>query len=100
MIRVRLPFHLQTLAGVGSEIQLELDQPPTLGHLLDALERTYPMLRGTVRDHASGKRRPMIRFFACARDLSLEPAETPLPEAVSTGKEAFMIVGAIAGGEA
>ena len=98
MIRVMLPHHLRTLAGVGTEVQLEVAAPPTLRSLLDALEARYPMLRGTVRDHGTLKRRPFVRFFACKEDLSLEPPETPLPEAVVNGSEPFMIIGAIAGG--
>ncbi len=98
MIRVVLPHHLRTLAGVGSEVQLDLDGPPTLGAVLDAVEARFPMLRGTIRDHTTRQRRPFIRFFACGQDLSHEPAETPLPEPVARGAEPFRIVGAMAGG--
>ena len=98
MIRVELPFHLRRLSGAGTEVCVDLPGPITIGAVLDALERNYPMLRGTIRDHGTLKRRPFLRFFACGKDLSLEPPETPLPEAVANGKEAFLIVGAIAGG--
>jgi hypothetical protein len=107
MIRVQLPYHLQTLARVGREVELPLDTCPggqrqgaefTIGSVLDALETRYPMLRGTVRDQITGARRPFIRFFACGEDLSLEPYEFPLPDLVVTGKEIFRIVGAMAGG--
>jgi sulfur-carrier protein len=98
MIRVILPYHLRTLAQVGGEVQLEVAGPVTLRSVLDALEARYPMLRGTIRDHVTLKRRPMLRFFACEEDFSLESPETPLPEAVASGKEPFWIVGAIAGG--
>ena len=98
MIRVELPYHLQTLAGVGAEVTLEVDGVVTLGGVLDALEARYPMLRGTVRDHDTGRRRPLLRFFACQEDVTHEPPDTPLPEAVVTGAEPLLIVGAIAGG--
>jgi hypothetical protein len=98
MIRVILPPHLRTLAHVGSEVQLEVPPPVSVRSILDALEASYPMLRGTIRDHVTGKRRPMLRFFACEEDLSLEPPDTPLPEPVASGTEPFWIVGAIAGG--
>jgi molybdopterin synthase sulfur carrier subunit len=98
MIRVLLPAHLQTLAGIHGEVQLDVPAPVTLRSVLDAVEARYPMLRGTIRDHGTLKRRPMLRFFACEQDLSHEPAETPLPEAVASGAEPFWIVGAIAGG--
>ena len=97
MIRVMLPAHLRTLAGVGSEIELEVPGA-TRGALLDALEVRYPMLRGTIRDYGTGRRRPFIRFFACEEDLSHEPDEARLPDAVVAGREPFLIVGAIAGG--
>ncbi len=97
-IRVVLPYHLRTLARVEGEVQLEVDGPATLGSILDALEGRYPVLRGTVRDHGTLKRRPFVRFFACKEDLSLEPPETKLPGAVVSGAEPFLIVGAIAGG--
>jgi sulfur-carrier protein len=98
MIRVLLPYHLQTLARVGREVQLQVEEPATIGSVLDALETSYPMLRGTIRDHATQQRRPFIRFFACGQDFSLEPAETLLPAAIVTGSEPFRIVGAMAGG--
>ena len=97
-IRVVLPYHLRTLARVDGEVRIEVAEPPTLGAVLDALEANYPVLRGTIREHGTGKRRPFIRFFACKEDLSLDPPETPLPEAVLNGTEPFMIVGAMAGG--
>jgi hypothetical protein len=98
MIRVVLPYHLRTLAGVGAEVQLEVAGPVTQRSVLDALETRYPMLRGTIRDHVTGQRRPMLRFFACEEDLSLEPPDAPLPDAVASGAEPFWVVGAIAGG--
>ena len=100
MIRVELPTHLKTLAGVTDEValQLPLGQPVTQGAVLDALESRYPVLRGTMRDHDTFRRRPFVRFFACARDLSHDPPDTPLPEAVVSGAEPFLVVGAMAGG--
>ena len=98
MIQVVLPAHLRTLAQVGSEVSIEITGPATLRSVLDALESKYPMLRGTIRDHITQQRRPFLRFFACQEDLSLEPPDALLPEAVSSGKEPFMIIGAIAGG--
>ncbi|MGC3991964.1 MAG: MoaD/ThiS family protein [Chthoniobacteraceae bacterium] len=98
MIRVVLPYHLRNLAGVGEEVPLELAPPVTVAAVLDAIERRYPMLCGTIRDHDTLQRRPFIRYFACKEDLSLEPAETPLPAAVASGEEPFLIVGAMAGG--
>ena len=98
MIRVVLPYHLRNLARVDGEVKIEVENPVTLGAVLDSLEAQYPVLRGTVRDHGTLKRRPFVRFFACKEDLSLEPAETKLPEAVVSGAEPFLIVGAIAGG--
>jgi molybdopterin synthase sulfur carrier subunit len=98
MIRVVLPAHLRTLAGLQGEVELEVEAPVTQVSILDALEARYPMLRGTVRDHATQRRRPFVRFFACEEDLSHEPADAPLPDAVAKGAEPFMIVGAIAGG--
>ena len=97
-VRVILPYHLQNLAGVGREVGVAVDGPVTPRSILDALEAAYPMLRGTVRDHVSHARRPMLRFFACGEDLSLESIDAPLPEAVASGTEPFRIVGAIAGG--
>ena len=98
MIRVELPFHLRNLARVQGEVQLEVGEPVTVANILNALEDRYPALRGTIRDHGTLKRRPFIRFFACKEDLSLEPPDTPLPEAVVNGTEPFLIVGAMAGG--
>jgi hypothetical protein len=98
MIRVVLPHHLRTLAQVGKEVELRVEGPTTLGSVLDALEARYPMLRGTIRDHVTQQRRPFIRFFACGQDLSHEPPDAPLPDAVVLGAEPFLIVGAMAGG--
>lgn len=98
MIRVLLPFHLRNLAHAGSEVELEVAEPATIRSVLDALEARYPMLCGTVRDHVTQQRRPFLRFFACEQDLSHEPADTPLPEIVASGKEPLIILGAIAGG--
>ena len=98
MIRVRLPMHLRTLAGVSGEIQVEVDGQATQRSVLDALEERYPMLRGTIRDQVTFKRRPFIRFFACEQDLSNEAPDAALPEAVITGVEPYMVVGAMAGG--
>ena len=98
MIRVILPQHLRTLAGVGREVTLDVTGPVTQRSILDALEARYPMLRGTVRDHVTKKRRAMVRFFACEEDYSNESPDAPLPEKVATGEEAYYIVGAIAGG--
>ena len=98
MIRVTLPAHLRKLAHVDGEVSLEIAGQITQRSILDALEARYPMLRGTIREHVSGKRRAFVRFFACGEDLSHESPETPLPEAIATGAQPFMIVGAIAGG--
>jgi sulfur-carrier protein len=98
MIRVLLPYHLRNLTGVDGELPLEVQSPVTLAAVLDALEARHPVLRGTIRDHGTLKRRPFIRFFACKEDLSHEPPETRLPEAVVSGREPFLIVGAMAGG--
>ena len=98
MIRVILPPHLRTLAQVGGEVMLQVEGPATQRSVLDALEAYYPMLRGTIRDHTTRERRPMLRFFACEQDLSHEPPDVPLPEAVASGAEPFFIVGALAGG--
>jgi hypothetical protein len=98
MIRVVLPFHLRNLARVGDEVELELSGPATLSAVLDALEADYPVLRGTIRGHNHGRRRPFIRYFACEQDFSHEPTDTPLPEPVVRGVEPFLIVGATAGG--
>ena len=98
MIRVVLPEHLRNLARVESEVALPIEGPATVRSVLDALEATFPVLRGTIRDHGTGKRRPFLRFFACEEDLSLEPPDTPLPDAVLKGTEPFLVVGAMAGG--
>ena len=98
MIRVVLPMHLRTLAKVGAEVQVEVGAPVTQRSVLDALEAKYPMLRGTIRDHVTQKRRAFLRFFACEEDLSLEPPDAPLPAAVASGAEPFFVIGAIAGG--
>ena len=98
MIRVVLPFHLRNLAHVEGEVELEVGSPVTVHSVLDALEARYPVLRGTVRDHGTLKRRPFVRFFACKEDLSLESPETRLPDDVVNGVEPFLIVGAMAGG--
>lgn len=98
MIRVVLPAHLRTLARVGSEVDLAVEGQVTQRAVLDALEATYPVLRGTIRDHVTHERRPFLRFFACEEDLSHEPPDAPLPVAVATGVEPFLVIGAIAGG--
>jgi len=98
MIRVMLPQHLRTLAHAGAEVTLEVEGAVTQRSVLDALEARYPMLRGAIRDHVTQQRRPFLRFFACEEDLSHEPPDAPLPEAVASGKEPFIVIGAIAGG--
>lgn len=98
MIRVVIPHHLRTLAGVGKEVELHVEEPVTQRSILDALEASYPMLRGTIRDQVTQQRRPFIRFFACGEDMSHESPDAPLPAAVVTGAEPFMVVGAMAGG--
>jgi sulfur-carrier protein len=98
MIRVVIPYHLRTLAGSDGEIQLDVKGPVTQRTVLDALEARYPMLRGTIRDHVTQERRPFLRYFVCEQDWSLEPSEKELPEAVKSGSEPFLVVGAIAGG--
>jgi len=98
MIRVALPYHLRQLAKVDGEVQLEIDGPVTQGSVLDALEARYPVLRGTIRDHSTQQRRAFLRFFACEEDLSHQAPDAPLPEAVASGKEPFLVIGAIAGG--
>jgi molybdopterin synthase sulfur carrier subunit len=98
MIRVVLPHHLRNLARVGDEVEIEVAGTATQRSILDAIEATYPVLRGTIRDRLSLQRRPFLRFFACEQDLSHEPPDDPLPEAVAAGKEPFLIVGAMAGG--
>ena len=98
MIRVVLPAHLRTLARVDDEVMLTLDRQPTQRTVLDALEACYPMLRGTIRDQVTQKRRPFVRFFACELDLSHELPDAPLPDAVASGAEPFLVIGAMAGG--
>jgi molybdopterin synthase sulfur carrier subunit len=98
MIRVIIPYHLRTLAHINGEVQVDVRPPVTLGAILDALESRYPMLRGTIRDHTTGKRRDFVRFYACEQDFSNEPPDTPLPDRIATGEEPLLIVGAIAGG--
>ena len=98
MIRVALPLHLRTLAGVNGDVELDVAGEVTRGSVLDALEERYPMLRGTIRDHAGGQRRPFLRFFACGEDITHEPADAPLPQAIASGAETFYVIGAIAGG--
>ena len=97
-IRVELPQHLRTLAQIKGEVELEVAGPVTVRSVVDAVEARYPMLRGTIRDHVTGVRRPFLRFFACQEDWSHESVDTPLPEAIASGKEPLLIVGAIAGG--
>ena len=98
MIRVELPAHLRTLAQVDGEVEIEIAGQATVRSLLDALEASYPILRGTIRDHVTQQRRPFVRFFACEEDLSHELPDTPLPQSVATGAEPFLVVGALAGG--
>jgi molybdopterin synthase sulfur carrier subunit len=98
MVRVILPPHLRTLSGTGAEVVLDVEGPITQRSVLDALEARYPMLRGTIREHGTGQRRAFLRFFACQEDLSHEPPDAPLPEAVAAGAEPFVVLGAIAGG--
>ena len=97
-VRVELPYHLRNLARVSGEISVDAAAPVTQRTIVDALEATYPMLRGTIRDHQTGVRRPFLRFFACQEDLSNDPPDNPLPESVANGEEPFLVVGAIAGG--
>jgi hypothetical protein len=98
MIQVVLPAHLRTLARVNGDVEIQVEGPVTQRSVLDALEARYPVLRGTIRDHVTQQRRAFLRFFACGQDLSHEPPEAPLPDAVTTGEEPFLIIGAIAGG--
>ena len=98
MIRVRLPQHLRTLANTGKEVELQVAEPVTQSAVLDALETAFPMLRGTIRDGATRRRRPLVRFFACGEDLSHDPPDAPLPDAVCSGVEPLLVVGAMAGG--
>jgi molybdopterin synthase sulfur carrier subunit len=98
VIRVALPQHLRTLAGVDGEVRLEVAERPTPRTVLDALEETYPVLSGTIRDHGTAQRRAFVRFFVCGRDISLDPVDDPLPDEVASGAEPFRVVGAMAGG--
>ena len=98
MIRVIMPYPLQTLTGADAEVQLEVPSPVTVNSIIQALESRYPMLRGAILEHETGKRRPKLRFFACSQDVSLEPADQPLPEEIGSGTEPFIIIGAISGG--
>ena len=98
MIRIVLPHHLRTLARVGGEVTVDLNDSATLGSVLDAIEAKYPVLRGTIRDHETHKRRPLVRFFACGEDVSHQPLEAPLPDPIAKGAEPLFIMGAIAGG--
>src|SRR5215831_19262221 len=98
MVRVVLPYHLRNLARINGEVQLELTAPVTIAAVLEALEARFPVLRGTIRDHGTLKRRPFIRYFVCKEDLSLEPGETILPDEIASGAEPFLVVGAMAGG--
>jgi hypothetical protein len=97
-IKAVLPYHLRNLARVEGDVEIEVAEPVTIGSALDGIERKYPMLRGTIRDHVSGKRRDFLRYFACGQDFSLEPTDTPLPPAVAAGEEPFIVLGSIAGG--
>ncbi|MDQ3539124.1 MAG: MoaD/ThiS family protein [Chloroflexota bacterium] len=98
MIRVILPPHLRTIARVSTEVELDVEGPPTQRAVLDALEAAYPVLRGTIRDHGTHRRRPLVRFFACERDISHEAPDDPLPDAIATGTEPFLVIGAMSGG--
>jgi sulfur-carrier protein len=98
MIRVILPYHLRTLAKTGAEVQLHVSGPVTPRSILDALEARYPMLCGTIRDHVTKERRPLLRFYACEEDVSLQSSDTPLPSKIASGEEPFFVIGAIAGG--
>jgi molybdopterin synthase sulfur carrier subunit len=98
MIRVMLPQHLRTLSGAAREVRIEVEGPATQAAIIDAIEATYPMLRGLIRDSATRKRRPLVRFFACGQDLSHEAPDSPLPDAVVQGNEPFLVIGAMAGG--
>jgi sulfur-carrier protein len=98
MVRVILPYHLKSLAGISGEVQLDVRGPVSVASILDELEARYPMLRGTIRDQVTGHRRPMLRFFACEQDFSNDSLDTPLPDAIASGAEPLLVVGAIAGG--
>lgn len=97
-VRIELPYHLRTLARVGQEVTVRVDGPVTIGAVIDAVERRYPVLQGTIRDHGTLKRRPFLRYFACQEDLSHEAADFVLPEPVASGAEPFLVIGSIAGG--
>jgi hypothetical protein len=97
-VRIELPYHLRTLARVGQEVTVRVDGPVTIGAVIDAVERRYPVLQGTIRDHGTLKRRPFLRYFACQEDLSHEPADFVLPEPIAKGVEPFLVIGSIAGG--
>ena len=98
MIRIEIPYHLRMLANIPGEVQLDVAPPITIGSVLDAFESRYPTLRGTIRDHITHERRAFLRYYACEQDFSLEPLDTPLPDAVASGDEPFLVIGAIAGG--
>lgn len=98
MIRVQIPYHLRTLAHISGDVELDVDGPATVSSVLDALEARYPMLCGTIRDHVTKQRRAFLRYFACEQDISLLPPDTPLPEAIASGAEPFLVIGALAGG--
>ena len=98
MIRVVLPQHLRTLARVGGEVTVDVEGTPTVSTILDAIEKKYPVLKGTIRDHGTQKRRPFLRFYACEEDYSLDPPDTPLPDKIASADEPFLVIGAIAGG--
>jgi hypothetical protein len=98
VIRVVLPFHLRTLARIDGEVALAVDGPVTQAAILDALEARYPMLRGTIRDHSTKRRRPLVRFYVCGKDVTHDPPDAPLPQAVAAGEAPFLVIGAIAGG--
>lgn len=98
MVRVVLPYHLRNLARVDGEVEVSVEPPVTVANILDALEAAYPPLRGTIREHETHKRRPRVRFYVSQEDISHEPPDTPLPEAIVTGKEPFIVIGAISGG--
>jgi hypothetical protein len=98
VIRVVLPQHLRTLSGVQGELQLDVGDGPTIGGVIDAIEAQFPNLRGTIRDHYTGQRRPMVRYYCCEEDMSHEPEDTPLPADIISGKEPFIVLGAMSGG--